>query len=258
MKPQLPRADSSITRRSWLKIAAGVGATTLLPRQVAAQPNNTAESAAGSIVVSDSAGIAQTTHGKVRGFTHKEMFVFRGIPYGAPTSGNARFMAPARPAAWSGVRSALAWGFASPQIPPEHWDKDEVAFVYEWNPGAQGEDCLRLNVWTPGLDNRKRAVMVWLHGGGFATGSGNEMDVYDGENLARHDVVVVSLNHRVGAVGFLDLSSIGGEKYGASGNVGLLDIVAALEWVRDNIAGFGGDQTRRDDRNAPKSRPVNS
>jgi para-nitrobenzyl esterase len=174
---------------------------------------------------------------------HGERFIFRGIPYGAPTSGTRRFMAPAKPAPWKGVRSALAWGFASPQIPPEHWDKDEVAFVYEWNPGAQGEDCLRLNVWTSGLDNRKRAVMVWLHGGGFSTGSGNEMNVYDGENLAGHDVVVVSLNHRLGAVGFLDLSSIGGADYAASGNVGLLDIIAALQWVRDNIANFGGDPT---------------
>jgi hypothetical protein len=112
MKPQLPRADSSVTRRSWLKVAAGLGATTLLPRQVAAQPVNRAESAAGSIVVSDSAAIAQTTHGKVRGFTHREMFVFRGIPYGAPTSGAGRFMPPAKPAAWSGVRSALAYGQA--------------------------------------------------------------------------------------------------------------------------------------------------
>lgn len=177
----------------------------------------------------------------MRGFRHKEIYNFRGIPYGAPTSGAARFMPPSKPAPWNGVRSALAWGFASPQIQPEHWDKDEVAFVYEWNPGAQGEDCLRLNVCTPGLDNRKRAVMVWLHGGGFSTGSGNEMNVYDGENLTRHDVVVVSLNHRIGAVGFLDLSSIGGAKYAASGNVGMLDIVAALEWVRDNIANFGGD-----------------
>ena len=242
MKTDLPLANSQITRRSWMKLAAGMGATALLPRPVAAEASAAAEpAAAGSIIASDSAAVAETTHGKVRGFAHREMFVFRGIPYGAPTSGAGRFMPPAKPAAWTGVRSALAWGFASPQIPSEHWDKDEVAFVYEWNPGAQGEDCLRLNVWTPGLDNRKRAVMVWLHGGGFAIGSSNEMNVYDGENLARHDVVVVSLNHRLGAVGFLDLSSLGGEKFAASGNVGLLDIVAALEWVRDNIANFGGD-----------------
>jgi para-nitrobenzyl esterase len=225
-----------------MKTAAGVVAAGLFPRPAAAAstaPTGTAT--AGSILASDAAAICETTYGKVRGFVHREMVVFRGIPYGASTAGARRFMPPARPKPWTGARSALAWGFASPQIAPEHWDKDEVAFVYEWNPGAQGEDCLRLNVWTPGLDGRKRAVMVWLHGGGFAVGSGNEMNAYDGENLARRDVVVVSLNHRVGVVGFLDLSSIGGETFAASANVGLLDIVAALEWVRDNIAGFGGD-----------------
>ena len=225
-----------------MKAAAGIAATGLLPRQVAAQSGGAAKpTPTRSTVASDSAAVAGTTMGRVRGFVHEEMFIFKGIPYGAPATGARRFMAPAQPEPWTGVRSALAFGFACPQIPPEHWDKDEVAFVYEWNPGAQGEDCLRLNVWTPGLDNRKRAVLVWLHGGGFSVGSGNEMNVYDGENLARHDVVVVSLNHRLGALGFLDLSSVAGERFAASGNVGLLDIVAALEWVRDNIASFGGD-----------------
>ncbi len=235
-------ARSTVGRRSWMKAAAAMTATGLIPREVGVASSRGVETtASGSIVASDAAAIAHTVYGKVRGFVHRGMFAFRGIPYGASTAGAGRFMAPARPEAWTGVRSALGWGFASPQIPSEHWDKDEVAFVYEWNPGAQGEDCLRLNVWTPGLDQGKRAVMVWLHGGGFSVGSGNEMNVYDGENLARHDVVVVSLNHRLGAVGFLDLSSVGGDRYAASGNVGLLDIVAALEWVRDNIASFGGD-----------------
>jgi para-nitrobenzyl esterase len=242
MKPNSLRGSSGVGRRSWMKAAAAVAATGLLPRQLAAESGAAAAPAtSGSIIASDSAAIAETTLGRVRGFIHKEMFTFKGIPYGATTSGGRRFMAPTKPSSWKGELSTLAWGFASPQIPPEHWDKDEVAFVYEWNPGAQGEDCLRLNVWTPGLDNRKRAVMVWLHGGGFSVGSGNEMSVYDGENLARHDVVVVTLNHRLGAVGFLDLSSLGGEKYAESGNAGLLDIVAALEWVRDNVASFGGD-----------------
>ena len=240
MKPDPLLARSNVGRRYWMKTAAGIAATGLLPRQIVA-PSGTAAglASAGSIVASDFAAIAGTTHGRVRGFVHRQMFIFRGIPYGAPTAGTRRFMAPAKPVPWTGFRSALAWGFASPQIPPEHWDKDEVAFVYEWNLGAQGEDCLRLNVWTPSLDNRKRAVMVWLHGGGFATGSGNEMNVYDGENLARHDVVVVSLNHRVGAVGFLDLSSFGGEQFAASGNVGLLDIIATM--IFDNTCAVKDD-----------------
>lgn len=242
MKPDSLLANTNVGRRSLMKTAAGIAATGLFPQRVTAQPAITVGStSAASIVVSDSAAIAGTIYGKMRGFRHREIFIFRGIPYGAPTGGARRFMAPAKPEPWTGIRSALAWGFASPQIPPEHWDKDEVAFVYEWNPGVQGEDCLRLNIWTPGLDGRKRAVMVWLHGGGFATGSGNEMNVYDGENLARHDAVVVSLNHRVGAVGFLDLSSLGGKNFAVSANAGMLDIVAALEWIRDNIANFGGD-----------------
>jgi para-nitrobenzyl esterase len=119
---------------------------------------------------------------------------------------------------------------------------DEEAFMFQWLDTVWGEDCLRVNVWTPGLaDNRKRPVMVWLHGGGFDAGSGHELPSYHGENLARRgDVVVVSLNHRLNLLGFLDLSKYG-DRYAPSGNVGMLDIVAALEWVRDNIAAFGGD-----------------
>ncbi len=151
-------------------------------------------------------------------------------------------MPPVKPEPWKEVRSSFTYGYVSPQEPRGHWDKDEVAFVYQWDDGFQNEDCLRVNVWTQGLDAGKRPVMVWLHGGGFSTGSAHDMKTYDGENLARRgDVVVVSLNHRVGAVGFLNLASIGGEKYARSGNVGMLDIVAALEWVRDNIRSFGGN-----------------
>jgi para-nitrobenzyl esterase len=145
-----------------------------------------------------------------------------------------------KPEPWKGLRSSLTYGYVSPQEPRPHWDKDEVAFVYQWDDGVQNEDCLRVNVWTQGLNGHKRPVMVWLHGGGFSTGSAHDMRTYDGENLARRGAVVVSLNHRVGAVGFLNLAAIGGEKYGASGNCGMLDIVAALEWVRENIRSFGG------------------
>jgi para-nitrobenzyl esterase len=195
-----------------------------------------------SVIAGSRVALAETASGKVRGFVRRGVFTFRGIPYGAPTGGARRFMPPAKPEPWKDIRSSLTYGYVSPQEPRTIWDKDDVAFVYQWDDGFQHEDCLRVNLWTQGLDGGKRPVMVWLHGGGFSTGSGHEMRTYDGENLTRRgDVVVVSLNHRVGAVGFLNLAAAGGENYAASANVGLLDIVAALEWVRDNIRNFGGD-----------------
>jgi len=195
-----------------------------------------------SVIASSAVAVTETSSGRVRGFVRRGVCTFRGIPYGAATGAERRFMPPAGTAPWKDVRSSLTYGYVSPQEPRTIWSLDELAFVYQWTDGFQDEDCLRVNVWTQGLDRRRRPVMVGLHGGGFATGSGNEMNAYDGENLARRgDVVVVSLNHRVGAVGFLNLASVGGAKYAASANVGMLDIVAALEWVRDNIANFGGD-----------------
>jgi para-nitrobenzyl esterase len=224
-----------IRRRSWLK-AAGVLAFDQ------AIPGAPAPSTGDSLRASKSLAVVKTGSGKVRGFVRQGIYTFRGVPYGANTANERRFLPPSKPAPWEGLRSSLTYGYVSPQEPRPHWDKDEVAFVYQWDDGVQNEDCLRVNVWTPGLDGRKRPVMVWLHGGGFSTGSAHDMKTYDGENLARRgDVVVVSLNHRVGVAGFLNLASIGGEKYAASANAGLLDIVAALEWVRDNIGEFGGD-----------------
>jgi para-nitrobenzyl esterase len=115
--------------------------------------------------------------------------------------------------------------------------------MFDWDDGRPGEDCLLVNIWTPGVhDNKKRPVMVWLHWGGFSAGSGQELKSYCGENLSRRgDVVVVSLNHRLGVLGYLNLTEVSGANYADSGNAGMLDIVAALEWVRDNIANFGGD-----------------
>lgn len=195
------------------------------------------------VEIGEEIAVAQTEYGKVRGYMLHDVFCFHGIPYGAPTSGENRFMPPHPPQPWDGVRAAVAFGESAPQEYYDRRPESYYMFVDHWNYDMVGEDCLRLNVWTPALnDGGKRPVLVWLHGGGFAKGNGIEQDGYNGENMARRgDVVFCSINHRLNAFGFSDFSSIGGEKYRHSGNVGMLDIVAALEWVRDNIENFGGD-----------------
>lgn len=189
------------------------------------------------ILASSSVAVAQTANGKVAGYIQDGVTIFKGIPYAKAN----RFEAPAQADSWEGIRSCRQYGPVSPQGARAGWANDEIAFAFNWNDGVQGEDCLRLNVWTPALDSRKRPVMVWLHGGGYSAGSGQELPSYDGTSLAfAEDVVVVSINHRLNVLGFLDLSAYG-EKYAKSANAGLLDIVASLKWVRDNIAAFGGD-----------------
>lgn len=192
----------------------------------------------GEIKASDDVAVATTVYGKVAGYLQDGVNVFKGVPYAKAE----RFMPPQAPDSWSGIRSSRAFGPVCPQAARTGWRSDEQAFAFRWDDGFQGEDCQRLNIWTSGLgDGRKRPVMVWLHGGGFSAGSGQEHPAYDGTALARgRDVVLVSINHRLNVLGFLDLSAFG-EKYAASGNAGMLDIVAALKWVKENIASFGGD-----------------
>jgi para-nitrobenzyl esterase len=178
-----------------------------------------------------------TTGGRLRGAMENGVLAFKGIPYGAPASGARRFLPPAKPEPWEGVREALELGPQAPQVKgalPEYFRS------LDSDAGGFGEDCLNLHVWTPAADDGRRPVMVWLHGGGFVVSSAN-WPIYNGANLARHGVVVVTVNHRLNVFGFLHLADLGVEKFANAANVGMLDIVAALEWVRDNIAAFGGD-----------------
>jgi len=185
--------------------------------------------------------VVETASGRVKGITSDGVHVFKGIPYGASTSGANRFMPPRKPEPWVGVREAVTYAGRSPQAPAAQ-QRPELATV--WGPVDTlpvGEDCLTLHVWTPGLDNARRPVMVWLHGGAFSYGSANSPR-YDSTRLARrNDVVVVAVNHRLNIFGHLDLSQVGGERFAQSGNAGVLDLIAALEWVREHAARFGGD-----------------
>lgn len=190
------------------------------------------------IVAGADIAIVQTTFGNVRGYIHTGTFTYKGIPYAKAE----RFMPPAKPDAWTDVRSSLTYGPVCPLIDPTTQvnDASEFPFHHDW--GYASEDCLRLNIWSPGInDNKKRPVMFWIHGGGYSAGSSQELPSYDGESLSKKgDVVVVSVNHRLNVLGFLDLSKFG-DQYKVSANVGMIDLVAALEWVRNNIAAFGGD-----------------
>lgn len=195
------------------------------------------------LLIGDNIAIADTAYGKVRGYQLRGIYHFLGIPYGDDTSGPNRFMPPQKPKPWTDIFPAVWWGNSAPQIMEKRYSNAYSSFVDHWNYDDVSEDCLRINVFTPAInDGKKRPVMVWLHGGGFVNGNGVEQDGYNGENFSRFgDVVFCSMNHRLGALGFTNLASAGGEKFASSGNVGMLDLVAALEWVRDNIANFGGD-----------------
>jgi para-nitrobenzyl esterase len=248
-----PTPQTGATRRTWMKTAAVVAgaaaAQSVTPPALDAQTSKSAPGDARLVKAPGLGNIVDTSAGRVRGFASTGILAFKGIPYAASTAGAQRFMAPVTPQPWTGVRSSMALGPSSPQAHNctsigrrTGWNNDEEAFMFDWDDGRPSEDCLRINVWTPGAGAaRRRPVLVWIHGGGYSSGSSNELRMYDGESLSRRgDAVVVSLNHRLGVLGYLNLGEHG-ERWASAGNAGMLDIVAALGWIKENIANFGGD-----------------
>src|SRR5262245_6061834 len=190
----------------------------------------------------------ETATGVVRGMANTGIKIFRGIPYGADTGGRNRFMPPRKPAPWTSARNCIGYGPISPQTASGF--RSDYAQLIQWDKhigtGGMMEDCRSLNVWTPGVnDNARRAVLVSFHGGGWATGSGNG-PMYDGGQLALlGEVVVVTVNHRLASFGYTHLAAVGApDEFKHAGVCGVMDMVASLEWVRDNIAAFGGDPSR--------------
>lgn len=228
-------------RRNFIQ-SLGLGAATLSVGSNPLNPGQTApvDSDDQLLFVGDNIAVANTQYGKVRGFVLRGINQFLGIPYGADTSGKNRFMPPVKPEPWTGIKPTVWWGNTAPQIMEKRYSNAYASFVDHWNYDDVSEDCLKLNVWTPKIDSGKRPVVVWLHGGGFTNGNAIEQDGYHGENLSRlGDIVFCSINHRLGPFGYSHLKAAGGHPH--SGNVGNLDMVAALEWVKNNIANFGGD-----------------
>ena len=227
-------------RRQFVQTLGTGSAGLALTATLAAGPHQAANDGQ-LLLVGDNIAVTETQCGKVRGYMLRDIYYFLGMPYGADTSGANRFMPPQRPKHWTDVYPALWWGNSAPQNMENRYENKFASFRDHWNYDDVSEDCLRINVFTPGInDGKKRPVLFWIHGGGFVNGNGIEQDGYNGENFARFgDAVFCSINHRLGPLGFCNLAGVGG--FAASGNVGMLDIVAAFEWVRDNIANFGGD-----------------
>lgn len=233
-------------RRRSMMLSAATGAATLAGAasfaEATAQAATTSGANAGQSVSTPRSAVAKTQYGKVRGYLDDGVLTFKGVPYGANTGGENRWLPAQPPKPWEGELPTLIYGANCPQR--LHTWTPEQTFLYQWTDGWQSEDMLKVNIWTPSLSG-KRPVMFYIHGGGFTFGSAYELASQDGAQMARHhDVVSVTVNHRLNSLGFLDVSSLGGPAYADSANVGMTDLVAALRWVRENIANFGGDPDR--------------
>jgi para-nitrobenzyl esterase len=241
------------SRRGFLKglslAVAAVGVGSQLAREATAQTPVAPSRPPGAMGGSGDSQIfhvVETNSGKVQGIANAGIKEFKGIPYGASTGGKNRFMPPQKPTPWAGVRECFGHGQICPQTPANLHSEYGMMIQWDQQSGGMGEDCLVLNVWTPGVNGgAKRAVLVSFHGGGFATGSGNAPG-YDGAQLALFgDVVVVTVNHRLASYGYTHLADLGAPpEFAYAGVSGVMDLVAALQWVHDNIENFGGDPGR--------------
>ena len=233
-----------LTRREALLLSATAGVGIAAGKSAFASDSikTAAHQEPGNVSTPHSA-IAKTQYGKVRGFVGGGVFTFKGVPYGQTTADANRWLPAKPPTPWTDVYPALAYGANCPQnLHP--WTSIEQTFLFDWDDGWQSEDMLKLNIWTPSLTG-KLPVMFYIHGGGYSFGSSYELPSHEGAQMARHhNVVQVSVNHRLNILGFFDVSEIGGSAYEDSGNVGMTDLVAALRWVHDNIENFGGDPDR--------------
>jgi para-nitrobenzyl esterase len=228
-----------LNRRQALQATAAIGAA-LAPAAHAADSTKTAVHQEPGGCSTPRSAVAKTQYGRVRGFLDAGVLTFKGVPYGQNTAGENRWLPAKPPKAWDHEYPALVYGANCPQRLHDY-TAIEQSFLFDWDDGYMSEDMLKLNIWTSSLSG-KRPVMVYYHGGGFTFGSAYELPSQEGAQMARHhDVVVVTVNHRLNALGFLDLSEIGGSAYADSVNVGMTDLVASLKWIQENISNFGGD-----------------
>jgi para-nitrobenzyl esterase len=194
----------------------------------------------GPILAGENIAVASTKYGKVRGYIDDGIFAYKGIPYAKAE----RFMPPKVPEIWDETRQCQIFGPQAMQPTAQNWERQsEFNFGFQFNREPMDEkESFVLNVWSPGInDGKKRPVWVWIHGGGYFAGSANQLPFFDGASMSKKgDIVVVSINHRLNVLGYLDLRFLG-DKYSESVNLGMQDIVKSLEWVRDNISNFGGD-----------------
>jgi len=228
-------------RREALLLSATAGVAAALPRSAHAQDNtDTGANQGPGTCSTPRSAVAKTQYGKVRGYVDSGVLTFKGVPYGQTTGGENRWLAAKAPAPWKDEFPALTYGADCPQR-LHSWTSPEQTFIQDWTDGWQSEDMLKLNIWTPSLTGN-RAVLFYIHGGGFTFGSAYELSAQDGAQQARHhDVVSVTINHRLNILGFFDASAVGGSAYEDSVNVGMTDLVAALKWIHENIANFGGN-----------------